>query len=504
MSALGFDPQRARRIIWLAAPIVIAMLTQTSINVVDTIFISKLEPSRSIPGQAALGYSLPLLWAFGGSLAAIGVGTQAMVARRFGAGRLEAAGKIMANSALIALLSAIFMSCVAWLLIPHAFTFLTSSLSVHEVGVPYARLRILGITSLVVTTAYKGFFDGLSHTRVHMYAALVMNGANIPLNFLFIYGAGSIPALYVEGAGIASLISTYIGFFMVIGWSVLPRYRDFGIYRLKNISLTTSWELVKLSVPSGLAQLFIMSGVLLFLKIIGGLDERAVTDLLETSRYYHAQAFAPAIGLQETFRQGNVLAQGVLLRDWGTTLLWSRPPLFTAAAKLIIDLLSIGFVTTIAFGTATATLVSESMGKKNFQRAADFGWDSVKLGMYFYGALGLVVCLLPEVFLDLLSDDPMVIAAATPGLRIMASLQMFVAMALVLTQALFGAGATRFVMIVEFLLHGLCLAPLAYLFAITWGVGFIGVWYAAAIYVSLLGIAMAIKFWSGSWSSIEV
>mgnify|MGYP002024367010 CR=1 FL=1 len=165
---------------------------------------------------------------------------------------------------------------------------------------------------------------------------------------------------------------------------------------------------------------------------------------------------------------------------------------------------SIGFVTTIAFGTATATLVSQSMGKRNFQLASDYGWDSVKMGMYFYGALGLIVVAFPMQFLDFLSDDPEVMAAAVPGLRIMASLQMFIAMALVLTQALFGAGATRFVMIVEFLLHGLCLAPMAYLFAFVFDLGFLGVWLSGTLYVMLLALAMAIKFWKGSWTEIKV
>ena len=32
----------------------------------------KLDPTIATPGQAALGFGLPLLWAFGGSIAAIG------------------------------------------------------------------------------------------------------------------------------------------------------------------------------------------------------------------------------------------------------------------------------------------------------------------------------------------------------------------------------------------------------------------------------------------------
>ena len=51
-----------------------------------SVFFSELPPEEGIPGQSALAISLPLLWAVGGFLSAISVGTQAMTARRFGAG----------------------------------------------------------------------------------------------------------------------------------------------------------------------------------------------------------------------------------------------------------------------------------------------------------------------------------------------------------------------------------------------------------------------------------
>ena len=86
----------------------------------------------------------------------------------------------------------------------------------------------------------------------------------------------------------------------------------------------------------------------------------------------------------------------------------------------------------------------------------------------------------------------------------MAGLEMLIAMALVLTQALFGAGATRYVMVVEFLLHGLCLAPMAYLFAFVLDLGFLGVWLSGTLYVFLLALAMSVKFWRGSWTKIQV
>jgi Na+-driven multidrug efflux pump len=86
----------------------------------------------------------------------------------------------------------------------------------------------------------------------------------------------------------------------------------------------------------------------------------------------------------------------------------------------------------------------------------------------------------------------------------MASLEMFIAMALILIQALFGAGNTKFVMVAELILHGICLVPLAYLFSVVLELGFMGVWLSAAVYVVALGVVMAWKFWEGGWKDIEV
>ena len=69
----------------------LAMLTQTLINQVDHVLVGHLPQSESTPGQTALQISVILLWAFGGMLAAISVGTQALTARRIGAGDVEGA-----------------------------------------------------------------------------------------------------------------------------------------------------------------------------------------------------------------------------------------------------------------------------------------------------------------------------------------------------------------------------------------------------------------------------
>jgi multidrug resistance protein, MATE family len=503
--AFGIDRKRGATIIVLAGPIMIAMLTQTFINIVDTIFIGKLEPTYSIPGQAALGFSLPILWAVGGFLAAVGVGTQAMTARRHGANRLDEAGVVLFNSLIIAVVSSAVFTVIGWHLVPALFGVLTSNEAVADLGIPYAQIRVLGVLSMVATTSFKGFFDGIGRTRAHMYACLVMNAFNVVLNYVFIFGFGPIPAYYVTGAAIASLLSTYIGLAIMVGWSLRQKYLTvFRHYRPSNFSPRVSWELIKLSAPTGAAQIFVMSGVLLFMKIIDMIDAATIYDALDSTLYYGEELVVEAQGLYQSMLASPDLPGRILLDDWSYAVMHSRPPIYMTGAKLIIDMLSICFVTCIAFGQATATLVSQAMGKEDYRLAEAYGWDSVKLGIGVFGALSLVMLAFPEFFLSILSDDVMVIEAAIPGLRLMATNLVFIAMSLILIQALFGAGDTKFVMWVELVLHGIALAPLAYLFSVVFDWGYMGVWIAATVYIAALAVVMAWRFWDGRWKLIKV
>ena len=78
-----------------------------------------------------------------------------------------------------------------------------------------------------------------------------------------------------------------------------------------------------------------------------------------------------------------------------------------------------------------------------------------------------------------------------------------VACALVFTQALFGAGNTRFVMYVEGGLF-IVLIPLAYLVGITLNGGIIGLWGTIVAYCCLLAVLMFIKLKTGSWKKIKL
>jgi Na+-driven multidrug efflux pump len=179
-------------------------------------------------------------------------------------------------------------------------------------------------------------------------------------------------------------------------------------------------------------------------------------------------------------------------------------PIYTAATQNNISILMLFFTACMAYGTATATLVGQSMGAKQTELAERYGWEAVKLGVYFTLVLGLFVFMLPDTVLHVFCKDEAVIAVARPILRICGALLPFVLSGIVLTQALFGAGNTKFVMYVEFGLHFFCLVPLAYVCGVKMGLGVLGVWCGAFAYIILLCSIMGWKFAEGAWKEIRI
>lgn len=489
------DKELGRRILRLASPVMLAMLTQTALNLVDTIMVGWLPANYSIAGQSAIAYSLILLWAVGGFLSSIQVGTQAITARRFGEGRRELSGRALTNSLVLSFTSGIVLSIVFYLLMKRIFPFFSSNPSVVQLGTEYAEYRMLGVLSMVATVSYKSFFDGVGATHVHMVAAIVMNVANLVLNYVLIFGIGPFPQMNVAGAGLGSLISTYIGLAVMVLWSFFPKFSQmYRYYRRSNLSTTVSWEIVRLSVPSGVATVFVMSGFGMFLKIVGMLDTDASLDAVANIPLYTDNAIA---ALQ-------ALATVPTASDPYLHVALNRPPVFTAATKVIMDILSISFMTMIAFGTATATLVGQSLGERKPEQAERFGWESAKIGAYLMCVTGAFAILIPDTLIGLFNPDQQVIDAGRNALRMMGIGEVFVAVGMVFAQALFGAGNSKFVMWAEMVLHFLCLIPVSYLFGIVLDWGLIGVWGAALLYIFLLAVVMTWKFSKGEWKHIHL
>ncbi len=461
-----------RAILRLALPTVAAMLTQSIVNEIDILFFARLPCPESSNAQAALLPSLILLWLFGGSLSAIGVGTQAFTARRFAEGDKEAAGAVLANAFAFAVIAGAAFSALGYVAAPYILPVLIKTEGARLAAEAYLKWRLLGILSMAATFAFKAFFDGLGKTYIHLVSALVMNAINIALCIVLVFGNSDlgIPKMGIAGAGIAGFVSTYVGLAIMIGYALKPEYRQhFRPFSLKKLDGTLMKSILRLSIPGGVATIAVMTGFAFFASIASRLDELR------------------PLGVVSAQCPGG-----------------DGEPVNMAATTVIVGILKLTFSACLAFGTATATLVSQSLGQNDPEKAERFGWASVKLALLIFGVVGLAQAIFAEPLLAFASKSQLVQEAALVPLRIMGFCTPLIAVGMILTQALFGAGNSRFVMVVELVLHFTSLVPLAWLLGVHYDMGLDGLWYSALVYVVLLAAIMIWKFRGGSWKSIKL
>ncbi len=462
------DTEITKKLVRLGGPVVAAMITQNAVNIVDTAVVGTLPQELAVPGIAALGLSLPVFWLVGGFLSSsIAIGTQAITARRHAQNNDEEAGRALMSAAALATVLGVIFSILGYFVLPNTLPYLNSDPSVVEQGLPFARIRFLGIVSMVVTAVYKAFFDGIGKTAIHMYAAIVMNIINIILCLGLVLGWFGMPKLNVEGAAWAATVSSAVGTLFMIGWSMRPSIKkQFHLYQAKSFSWTTASTIFKLSLPSGIAVVVAMSGFLAFLKAAARLDELDIHTI----------------------------------------------PVNASATSVILQIVLLIILIALAFGTATATLVSQSLGAKNPNLASRYAWESVKIGTLLMAVFGSILFAYPKEILGLFMSSKemaengkdLVIAAGVAPLRLMAGASLLIAAGFVFTQSLYGAGNTKFVMVVEAVLHVTCLVPLAWLLGVYLDGGLVGLWAAAALYVLLLAAIMGWKFAGGSWKHISL
>jgi MATE family multidrug resistance protein len=451
-----------RAILRLALPTVGAMLSQSIVNEIDIVFFAMLPNPESSNAQAALLPSLIVLWLFGGSLSGIGVGTQAFTARRFAEGKDHEAGAVLFNAFAFALVAGIVFTIVGYSTMHLILGKIIKVEGARAAADAYLQYRLFGVTSMAMTFAFKAFFDGIGKTHVHLVSALVMNAFNIGLCLIFVFGNETlgVAKMGIAGAGLAGVISTYVGLAIMIGYALKPEYRSrFAPFRLSKLNPSLMWSIVKLSIPGGIATIAVMTGFMLFALIASKLDE---------------------------------------LNPIGDE------PVNMASTTVIVGILKLTFTGCLAFGTATATLVSQSLAERDCEKAARFGWASIRLGLLIFGVVGLLEAVFAGPILSLVASSPAVYEHSLNPMRIMGAITPVIAVGMILTQALFGAGDTKFVMVLELILHFLCLVPLAYLLAVVLGMGLMGLWSAAIVYIVLLAIAMVWRFRSGVWQRIKL
>lgn len=106
--------------------------------------------------------------------------------------------------------------------------------AILEYGQGYLEWMLPGLLPFAITSAYAGTLKETGQTFIPMLGGIAATLVNLVLNYILIFGHFGAPAMGVEGAALATVISRFVELGIVAGWTHLnPKKNPFivGAYR---------------------------------------------------------------------------------------------------------------------------------------------------------------------------------------------------------------------------------------------------------------------------------
>ncbi|MFD7223185.1 MATE family efflux transporter [Streptomyces sp. NPDC059892] len=422
-----------REIIALAVPAFGALVAEPLFVMVDSAIVGHL----GTPQLAGLAIAAALLTTAVSIFVFLAYATTAAVARRVGAGDLQAAIRQGMDGIWLALLLGAAVIAVTLPAAPWLVGLFGASDTAAPYAVTYLRISSLGIPAMLVVLAATGVLRGLQDTRTPLYVAIGGFGANAVLNVVLVYGAG---------LGIAG----------------------------------SAWGTV-------LAQCA-MAAVYLIVVVRGARRHGASLRPDAAGIRASAQAGVPLLVRTLSLRAVLMIATAVAARLGDADV---------AAHQIILSLWSLMAFALDAIAIAGQAIIGRYLGAGDTQGARDVCRRMVQWGVAAGVMLGVLIVAARPLFIPLFTGDQVVRDTLLPALLVVAVTQPVSGIVFVLDGVLMGAGDGPYLagaMLVTLAVF----APVALLVP-AWGGGLTALWWTMGLMMGVRMLTLWLRTRSGRW-----
>lgn len=238
------------QLIRMTLTLMIGMLTMMSFNLLDTWFVARLGTTS----LAAISFTFPITFSLISLTIGMSVGTSAILGRYLGQGRIEEA-KRKASAALLAAFGFMVLGGGGGLLwCEPLFVAMGADHQALPLILSYMSIWFSGCGLLAVSMVGNAIFRAFGNTRVPSAIMVAASLVNAVLDPLLIFGLGPFPALGIQGAAIASLLSWGCGCGLML-WMLGFRYRLLSWHQLIAHGAGDGRELLLIALPAALANM---------------------------------------------------------------------------------------------------------------------------------------------------------------------------------------------------------------------------------------------------------
>lgn len=422
----------------LAFPVIIGQLGFMMMGVVDSVMVGKLG---AVPlAAAALGSSITIL------IFIIGLGSSIavtpLVAILVGAKRFDESEMFFKQSLIINLVLSIILCTLVYFL-SSLIDRMNQPLEVIPLAESYTKILAFSAIPMMLFQSYKQFIEGFSVMRPAMIIAITANVINAFSNWIFIYGNLGSPALGLDGAGIATLISRI---FMALAlMSYVTKSKHFAQFDLSLKFKTLNFPIIKkilsLGIPSGFQYFF------------------------ETGAFVFAIIMVGWIGANEQ-----------------------------AAHQIAINLASISFMMAVGISHAGSIRVGNAVGQQNISEIRRAGFIASFMGGSFMMIAGIIFISFNKFLPSLYVDDQSVIQIASVLLIIAAFFQIADGVQAVGIGILRGLTDVKGPTLITFVAYWIIGLPSGYLLGFIFNYGVEGVWIGLSLGLFCSALFLTIRF----------
>lgn len=437
-----------RQLFLLAWPSLVENILQTMLVFVDLVFVGQLGPDAI----AGVGLGAQLANLLQVLFMGLAVGNTALVARYIGAKDKPAAESVAKQSLLITAVLSVLIAIIGYFFSTPLIDAMGATPEVTQIGSGFTNVIALFAIALGIMFIGGGTLRGSGDTFSPMIITGIINVINIVLDYLLIFGNFGFPNMGPVGSAVATSISRAIGAALIL----YILFRRGSVLKLKarggwGFHRDVIGRIVNIGGPTALEQVIFQLGFLTF------------------------TAIAVGIGTDDL-----------------------------AAQQIAFNISNFSTLPAFAFGVAALTLVGQNMGAKNVARAEASAYQSLKSGMVWMLLMGVGFFVWRSWLVGLYTDDPQVQRLGEMCLTFIALAQPLQCLAIVLGQALRGAGDTRATLLYTFIGIWVVRVGVGYILGIVLGMGLFGMWIAwYADFVARAALAV-LRFRAGKWKLIKV
>jgi len=436
-----------REVMAMGAPIIASMSSYSIMSFVDFWMVSQVGR----PETAAISPARITIFTMTAFLIGLARCTNTFSAQSYGRRVYRECGPYAWQGLYIALM-AFALSWAVRPLAPVIFDLMGHEPELIALEVEYFQVAVLTIGFVTANITIAAFFQAIGRPKVPMVITFLANGLNVGLNYVLIFGALGFPAMGLRGAAVATVISTIVEGVLLLVVFLAPRVaREFGTRRWR-WSWPRTKKLLRVGLPMGLSFMLDVACWTVFIGFVVG-------------------------------RFG---------------------PVQLAANNVADQIIHLSFLPALGMSHATAALVGQYIGRRDFHGARLRAYTALKLTACYMCLMGVVFFVFRRPLMLFFQDDPEVVLWGTRILILAAVFQIVDAFGIIMMGALRGAGDTRWPAVVTVSYAWFIMLPCSYLLGHVLGLQVVGAWLAATLYVTLYGVTMSWRFIRGHWEKIDI